>query len=73
MTGRAQPVGHGLAAVGGDVGHDDPGAFLGHQFCGIGAEARGAPGDERNLACQTIRHVFFPPAAAPAFASRWAM
>ena len=69
MAGRAQLVGHRLAAVGGDVGDDDPGAFLRHQDGGVGAEARGAAGDQSHLAGQTIGHVFFP----PALASRWAI
>ena len=69
MAGRAQPVGDRLAAVGGDVGHHHAGAFLRHQFGGVGAEARGAAGDQRDLALQAIGHFFFPPATA----SRWAM
>lgn len=69
MTGRAQLVGDRLAAIDGDVGDHDLGTFLGHQVGGVGAEARGAAGDQGHLAGQTIGHVFLP----PALASRWAM
>ena len=69
MAGRAQLVGHRLAAIDGDVGDDDLRAFLGHQDGGVGTEARGAAGDQGDLAGQTIGHVFFP----PALASRCAM
>jgi hypothetical protein len=64
MAGRAQLVGDRLAAVDGDVGDDDAGAFLRHQRGGIGAQPRGAAGDQRDLALEAIGHAFFPPATA---------
>src|ERR1043165_4977773 len=65
----APPTGDRLAAVGGDIGHDYAGAFLGHQDGGIGAQPRGAPGDQRDLAFQAIGHFLVLPASC---ASRWA-
>ena len=70
MSGRAQLVGYRFAAVGGDVGHHDAGAFLRHQERGIGAQPRGAAGDQRDLALEAIGHFLLPPANC---ASRWAM
>jgi hypothetical protein len=70
VPGGAQLGGNGLAAIDGDVGDHDAGTLLGHQDRGVGAEPRGATGDQRDLALQPIRHFPLPPARR---ASRWAM
>jgi hypothetical protein len=67
---RAELGSDRLAAVLCHVGHDHAGAFLRHQHRGIGAQSRGATGDQRDLALEAIRHLLFPPAI---LASRWAM
>jgi hypothetical protein len=59
----------GRTAIDGDIGDDDLRTFLRHQDGGVGTEARGAAGDQGDLAGQTFGHVFFP----PALASRWAI
>ena len=68
VRGRADLAGDGAAFVLGDVGDHHARALAHHQLGGILAQARGAAGDQRHLASQTIGHVL-----APILASRWAM